>query len=254
MKIWLDDQLRDASDFEIDADGWPIGDGVFETIRTEGGKVYELARHMRRAGTAAKRFEIKLPSEDLIRESISALLISEPQDLGRLRLLFSKGRFVAVHQSYGEITEPAKLKIADNDEQISSISFKTFPYSHRTSLLEKAKSEGFDEIICINSTGDVTEGAVSNFLFHIDGEWVTTPLSAGVLPGVQRAIVIERCGVSVKSLTRSDLSKVTSVIVISSLKIALPAITIDNRDLTIDGQVGSFVAEIRAQTQSHSVG
>jgi len=66
--------------------------------------------------------------------------------------------------------------------------------------------------------------------------------------------VIERCGVSVKSLTRSDLSKVASVIVISSLKIALPAITIDNRDLTIDGQVGSFVAEIRAQTQSHSVG
>jgi len=150
MKIWLDDQLRDAGDIGIDADGWPIGDGVFETIRTEGGKVYELARHMRRAGTAAKRFEIKLPSEDLIREAISALLISEPHELGRLRLLFSKGRFVAVHQSYSEITEPAKLKIADSDEQISSISFKTFPYDHRTSLLAKAKSEGFDEIICIN--------------------------------------------------------------------------------------------------------
>ena len=248
MKIWLDDQLRDASDVEIDADGWPIGDGVFETIRTEGGKVYELARHMRRAGTAAKRFEIKLPSEDLIREAISTLLISEPHELGRLRLLFSKGRFVAVHQSYSEITKPANLKIADGDEQISSILFKTFPYIHRTSLLEKAKSEGFDEIICINSAGDVTEGAVSNFLFHIDGEWVTTPLSAGVLPGVQR------CGVSVKSLTKSDLSKVASVIVISSLKIALPAIAIDNRDLTIDGQVLSFVAKIRAQTQSHSVG
>jgi len=254
MKIWLDDQLRDAGDIEIDSDGWPIGEGVFETIRTEGGKVYELARHMRRAGTAAKRFEIKLPSEDLIRESISTLLIAEPHDLGRLRLLFSEDRYLAVHQSYSEITAPAKLKIADDDEKVSSISFKTFPYSHRTSILNKAKSEGFDEIICINSAGDVTEGAVSNFLFHVDGQWVTTPLSAGVLPGVQRAIVIERCGVSVKSLTRSDLSKVTSAIVISSLKIALPAKSIDHRDLMVDGQLLSLVSEIRAHTQSHSVG
>jgi branched-chain amino acid aminotransferase len=254
MKIWLDDQLRDSNEIEMDADGWPIGNGVFETIRTEGGKVYELARHMRRAGTAAKNFEIRLPSEDSIREAISALLTSEPQELGRLRLLFSKERFVAVHQSYSEITISAKLKTADVGERVTSISFKTFPYSHRTSLLHKAQSEGFDEIICINSGDEVTEGAVSNFIFHLNGDWVTTPLSAGVLPGVQRAIVIERCGVMVKSLARSDLSKVTSAIVISSLKIALPAQSIDDRDLAVDERVFSFMAQIRAQTQSHSVG
>ena len=254
MKIWLDDRICDASAIDIDVDGWPNGSGVFETIRTEAGEVFELGRHMRRAGTAAKEFGFALPSEDRIREAIALLLAAEPQEIGRLRLLFSQNRFIAVHQSYAEILNPARLKISDPENAIDSISFKTFPYDHRTSLLQQAQSEGFDEIICISENGTVTEGAVSNYIFLIDGQWVTTPLSAGVLPGVQRAIVIERCGVLVKSLKREDLASVKSAIVISSLKIALPASAIDGRDLSVDAGVNSFVSQIRAQTQSHSVG
>ena len=254
MKIWLDDRICESTEIEMDGDGWPVGEGVFETIRTEAGKVLELGRHMRRAGSAAKNFGQFLPGEELIRKAIVQLLDAEPHELGRLRLLFSKNRFVAVHQSYVEIVTPARLKIADEGHEIESIAFKTFPYNHRISLLQKAQSEGFDEIICVTPSGEVTEGAVSNFIFLIDGQWVTTPLSAGVLPGVERAIVIERCGVVVRSLTRSDLDRVISAIVISSLKIALLASAINDRELIIDEGVKSMAAQIRAQTQSHSVG
>lgn len=254
MKIWLNDRICESSEIAIDSDGWPIGSGVFETIRTENGQVYELARHMRRAGTAAKKFNLPLPGEELIRSAITQLLHAQPHSLGRLRLLFSVDSFVAVHQSYEEMTSPAKLKIADDSEQVTPISFKTFPYNHRTSLLQTAQSKGFDEVICISESGEVSEGAVSNFIFLFNGQWITTPLSAGVLPGVQRAIVIERCGVLVKSLKRADLASVKSAIVISSLKIALPASAIDGRDLLVDAEVNSLVSRIRAQTQSHSVG
>jgi branched-chain amino acid aminotransferase len=254
MKIWLNDQICDSQVIDLDSDGWPVGNGVFETIRTENGEVFELARHMRRAATAARNFEIKLPGEDQIRDAIAALLTAEPHQLGRLRLLFSKNWFVAVHQSYVEITEPAKLTVIDESRLVDPIAFKTFPYIHRTGLLQLAQREGFDEIICVNESGEITEGAVSNFLFLIDGQWVTTPLSAGVLPGVQRAITIERCGVTVQSLTRRDIERVDSAIVISSLKIGLAVASIDNRDLVFDEQCHSFLDEIRAQTHSHSVG
>jgi branched-chain amino acid aminotransferase len=209
---------------------------------------------MRRAASAAKNFEIKLPSEDQVRGAIDSLLKEAPHPLGRLRLLFSPDRFVAVHQSYSEITTPAKLKVINEEEIVDSVAFKTFPYNHRTELLESARSKGYDEIICVNEKGQITEGAVSNFLFHIGDKWVTTPLSAGVLPGVQRAIVIERCGVVVKSLNRSDIEKVKSAVVISSLKIGLAVAAIDNRELVIDTQCLSFIEQIRAQTHSHSVG
>jgi branched-chain amino acid aminotransferase len=254
MKIWLDNRICESTEIEMDGDGWPIGEGIFETIRTEAGKVFELGRHMRRAGSAAKNFGQSLPGEELIRNAIVQLLDAQPHEVGRLRLLFSKDRFVAVHQSYVEIVMPARLKIADEGNEISPIAFKTFPYGHRTSLLEQARSEGFDEIICVSQTGEVTEGAVSNFIFLIDGQWVTTPLSAGVLPGVQRAIVIERCGVVVRSLSRTDLDRITSAIVISSLKIALLATSINDRELVIDEGVQLMAAQIRTQTQSHSVG
>jgi branched-chain amino acid aminotransferase len=254
VKIWLNDQICDSQVIEIDADGWPIGSGVFETIRTENGEVFELARHMRRASTAARKFGIKLPGEEQVRDAISELLDAEPHDLGRLRLMFSKEWFVAVHQRYVEISAPAKLKVIDESRLVDPIAFKTFPYSHRIGLLQLAQREGFDEIICVNESGEITEGAVSNFLFRIDGRWVTTPLSAGVLPGVQRAIVIERCGVTVQSLTRADIELVDSAVVISSLKIGLAVASIDNRDLVFDQQSRSFLDQIRAQTHSHSIG
>lgn len=254
MKIWFNDRICDSQEIDIDFDGWPVGSGVFETIRTENGEVFELARHMRRAAKAAKHFEIKLPGEDQVRIAINALLAEEPHPLGRLRLLFSKEWFVAVHQSYVEITEPAKLTVLDESRLVDPIAFKTFPYTHRTGLLKLAQKNGFDEIICISESGEVTEGAVSNFLFLVDGHWVTTPLSAGVLPGVQRAIVIERCGVTVRSLMRNELERVKAAIVISSLKIGLAVASIDNRDLVFDEQCRSFLDQIRAQTHSHSVG
>ena len=254
MKIWFNDRICDSQEIDIDFDGWPVGSGVFETIRTENGEVFELARHMRRAAKAAKHFEIKLPGEDQVRIAINALLAEEPHQLGRLRLLFSKDWFVAVHQSYVEITEPAKLTVLDESRLVDPIAFKTFPYTHRTGLLKLAQKNGFDEIICISESGEVTEGAVSNFLFLVDGQWVTTPLSAGVLPGVQRAIVIERCGVTVRSLMRNEMERVKAAIVISSLKIGLAVASIDNRDLVFDEQCRSFLDQIRAQTHSHSVG
>ncbi len=254
MKIWFNDRICDSQEIDIDFDGWPVGSGVFETIRTENGEVFELARHMRRAAKAAKHFEIKLPGEDQVRIAINALLAEEPHPLGRLRLLFSKDWFVAVHQSYVEITEPAKLTVLDESRLVDPIAFKTFPYTHRTGLLKLAQKNGFDEIICISESGEVTEGAVSNFLFLVDGQWVTTPLSAGVLPGVQRAIVIERCGVTVRSLMRNEMERVKAAIVISSLKIGLAVASIDNRDLVFDEQCRSFLDQIRAQTHSHSVG
>jgi len=254
MQIWLNGQLIDSAAADVSVGGWPSGVGVFETIRTQDGEIFELVRHMRRALEAATAKGFSLPSEEVVRTGIRSLLISEPHTIGRLRLLFSKGRFIAVHQGYEDITKPAKLAVVADSEIVESISIKTFPYEHRLVLLEQAQQSGFDEIICINEGGEVSEGAVSNFLFRIDGNWITTPLSSGVLPGIQRGIVIERCGVSVKQLFKSELEKVDAAFVISSLKIALSVAAIAGKSLQIDEDCKALAANIWANTYRHSVG
>lgn len=254
MQIWFNGQLTDSVAADVNVDGWPSGEGVFETIRTQEGEVFELGRHMRRALEAATAKGFSLPNEEVIRTGIHSLITAEPQRIGRLRLLFSKGRFIAVHQNYEDITKPARLDVVADSEIVESISLKTYPYEHRLVLLEQAQQSGFDEIICVNESGEVTEGAVSNFLFRIDGKWVTTPLSSGVLPGIQRGIVIERCGVAVKQIFKSGLEKVDAAFVISSLKIALSVASIAGKSLQIDGDCKALAANIWANTHKHSVG
>lgn len=254
MQIWLNDCLVDAASAGVDLDGWPDGEGIFETIKTENGEIFELGRHMRRAIDAAVQRKIKLPDEELIRTAISQLMLAESHAVGRLRLLFSHDRFVAVHQFYKDITEAAKLTLISDPSEVEGISIKTFPYQHRLALLAKAQALGFDEIICLNSDLEVTEGAVSNFIFRIDGKWVTPPLSSGVLPGVQRGIVIERCGVGVQLISRADLARADAAFVISSLKLALSVTVIDGRAMKFDEDCAAIEANIRAKTLKHSVG
>lgn len=254
MQIWLNSQLTDSAAADVSEGGWPSGEGVFETIRTQGGEVFELGRHMRRALDAATAKGFALPNEEVVRTGIHSLITAEPHAIGRLRLLFSKGGFIAVHQRYEDNTKPAKLAVVADSEIVESISLKTYPYEHRLVLLEQAQQSGFDEIICINKGGEVTEGSVSNFLFRIDGKWITTPLSSGVLPGIQRGIVIERCGVLVKQVLKSDLDRVDAAFVISSLKIAVTVAAISGKALQIDKDCTALAANIWANTHRHSVG
>ncbi len=89
MKIWVDNQLVEESSEYLDASKWPLGTGLFETLRTENGSVQLLARHMRRVIASARERAIRIPDEDLISQAIEELLGATPHDVGRLRLSFS---------------------------------------------------------------------------------------------------------------------------------------------------------------------
>ena len=66
-----------------------------------------------------------------------------------------------------------------------------------------------------------------------------------------RALVVEYCGVVVKSIEVADLSKVQSAFLLSSLRIAQPVLSIDARLLE---QSPEFGAEIEAMALRTSVG
>ena len=53
---------------------FPDGEGFFETLRTEEGKIAEFTRHMRRALTASRATGITMPGEETIRAEIAKAL------------------------------------------------------------------------------------------------------------------------------------------------------------------------------------
>jgi len=250
MKIWVNDGLVDSSAY-LQANNWPLGSGLFETLRTENGSPQFLARHMRRVLASARELSIPIPSEDVISQAIETLLVATPHEIGKLRLSFSTERFIATHEVYEEQRAPFKAIVGQNVGMTSGRQHKTFPYEARMDLLQAAIAVGCDEVILIDAEDRVLEGAVSNFAFRIDSQWRTTPITAGILPGVLRAVAIEECGVVVKDLTRADVSRCEAAIVMSSLKIARPVVSIDGRVLVIDSDVSDIYSKLRQFATTH---
>ena len=245
MKIWVDDALVESSREFISADGWPVGSGLFETIRTESLRPQLLSRHMRRVLLSARELSLSLPGEDHILDAIDQLLSAEPHPIGRLRLSFSKSHFIATHELYKDVQNAMKVRTHHIDSQASSRKHKTFPYSDNLQLLSQAKSEGFDEVIVIDSLGRVTEGAVSNFAFRIKGEWITPPITSGILPGVIRALAIERCDVVVRDIYERDLGDCEGAFAMSSLKIAGQVHSLNEKALSINNDTEQICSKLR---------
>ena len=251
MKFWVNSGLVEDSSGYLDANNWPLGTGLFETLRTENGSVQLLSRHMRRVISSARELSIPIPNEDVISQAIGQLLVATPHELGKLRLSFSIERFMATHEKYVDDNVSFTVMLGQNVGMPSGRQHKVFPYEARMDLLQSAMTVGCDEVILMDAEDRVLEGAVSNFAFRIAGQWRTTPITAGILPGVLRAVAIEECGVVVKDLTRADVSRCEAAIVMSSLKIARPVASIDGRDLVIDSDVSDICSKLRQFATTH---
>ena len=252
MRVIHNGALVPIEESECNDKGWMMGNGVFETIKTVENKPWALSRHMRRAVASAQQLGLQIPTEDLVRNSVENLLDTQQHAHGLLRLSFGKnGNWSAVHLAYEPVMHGAKLLTYDKEIVVQGQPIKSYPYTHRLKILEAIKLLGADEAIVCNDKGKICEGSVTNLLLRIDDKWVTPPISDGVLPGVMRALVIEYCGVSVRSIDRSEISRVQSAFLLSSLRIAQPVTAIDGREVE---QSAEFLAEIEAMALRTSVG
>jgi len=237
---------------ELDTYGFPKGSGIFETIKSVDGNLVSLNRHMRRAANSARELGIVIPGEEVIRQEIIRVLADNPFPVGRLRICFGNDLFTVTHDEYLERTEPVNVNFYS--ETVIGSQHKLFPYDFRFSIIEAARNEGFDDSILFNARNEITESAVSNLVFLVDGEWITPPITAGLLPGVVRAIAIEQCAVQVRPIHVSEIPEVESAFLLSSLRIAQPISHIGDMKVKIGEASLELQARINAYSQPVSVG
>lgn len=252
MKISFNGAIVDIESVPCSPMGWLIGAGIFETIRTVNNLAYAFSRHIDRARKSAVIKDLEMPDTVLIESAVNQLLRTEPQDDGLLRISFdANGSWSAVHLPYEPSTKSAKVRIHSQALVSHGETIKSYPYSDRLAILDEAKLLGYDEAIVTNTEGFICEGAVSNIIFLIDGEWITPPTSDGVLPGIMRGLVLDYCDVKVAPLAISRINDVESAILLSSLRIAQPIESIDGRTLSLSQATSD---EIHAMAVLHSVG
>ena len=93
-----------------------------------------------------------------------------------------------------------------------------------------AEARGGFDMLFFNERGELTEGGRSNVFVKLDGQWYTPPLSAGLLPGVMRQVLLEDPAMQARerTLTQADLLRAEAIIVCNALRGALPARIIQN--------------------------
>jgi para-aminobenzoate synthetase/4-amino-4-deoxychorismate lyase len=85
---------------------------------------------------------------------------------------------------------------------------------------ERRRAERPDlfDVVLLNAEGEVTETTIGNLVVEIDGERLTPPLDAGLLPGVFRAHLLARGEVRERSLRPPDLSRARRIWLVNALR------------------------------------
>jgi branched-chain amino acid aminotransferase len=225
VTIWLDGRLvTDETGIATATDrGLLLGDGLFETIKVIGGRAIFLPEHLARLCVSAR--EMALPIDRAqIREGISTLLDAvETGETGTLRLTVTRGpaprglapvptgdqrpRLFMTYAPNAVTAEGAagadRLLLAPHVRASGAPTsrMKTLSYADNLMVRAWALREKAADAVFLNEHGQVTSTTMANLFVEMDEGFATPPLSAGLLPGVVREVLIRRApqhGVAVK--------------------------------------------------------
>ncbi|MDT0308817.1 aminodeoxychorismate lyase [Streptomyces sp. DSM 44917] len=247
--IWLDGELRDPDSARISVfdHGLVVGDGVFETVKTEGGRPFALTRHLERLAASAAGLGLPAPDPDEVRRGCAAVLEAVPLPLGRLRITYTGG-VAPLGSDRGPVALPT-LVIAHaetprrpdttavitvpwtRNERGALTGLKTTSYAENVLALARARQEAASEALFANTAGRLCEGTGTNVFVVLGGELHTPPLSSGCLAGITRALVVEWTGARETDLPLECLAEAEEIFLTSSTRDVQAVRRVDGREL-----------------------
>jgi para-aminobenzoate synthetase/4-amino-4-deoxychorismate lyase len=94
---------------------------------------------------------------------------------------------------------------------------------HKTTLRDFYDSElqvqpDCDDILFYNERGEITESTIANVVVELDGQFVTPPITAGVLAGTFRNALISNGEIEEQTIKIEDLKRVSQIFLINSVR------------------------------------
>ncbi|MFI6652311.1 aminotransferase class IV [Streptomyces sp. NPDC050529] len=248
MKIWVNGRLRAADDARVSVldHGLTVGDGIFETVRTDGGRPFALTRHLDRLTRSALGLGLPAPDLDVVRRACAAVIEANPAALGRLRITYTGGisplgsdRGTAgpgLVVALGEVTRrPDTTAVITvpwtRNERGALTGLKTTSYAENVVALARAHERGASEALFANTVGRLCEGTGSNVFVVLDGQLHTPPVASGCLAGITRALAVEWAGAQETDLPFDVLDRAEEIFLTSTLRDIQAVHRVDGREL-----------------------
>ncbi len=277
---WVDGQVLPLAEASISlaAHGLNYGTGCFEGIRGYWQEAHQelyalkVLEHYQRFSRSARLLRIELPAgPEQMAESTCALLrrLDVHRDVYIRPLAIKASRtikvglrplrdLVAVYTTpLGDYVPLAGLaaqvsswrRIPDN--AIPSRAKTTGSYVNASLALDQAKSDGYDEAILLDQGGHVAEASAANLFMVRSGRLITPPVSADILEGITRQMVIDLAlafGIpcAERQVDRTELYMADELF-LTGTGVQVAAVTSVDRRPVGDGAVGPLTSRLQEQ-------
>jgi para-aminobenzoate synthetase / 4-amino-4-deoxychorismate lyase len=117
-------------------------------------------------------------------------------------------------------SEPEVVRVSLDDVPQDPRDVILFHKTSRRQRYEEARRRhpDADDVVLIKDRGEVTESTIANLAARIDGNWVTPPIEAGLLPGIGRAVALEEGSLTEAPVTIEDLRSSQELALISDAR------------------------------------
>lgn len=247
------------------------GDGIFETIGAFDGRPMNVGPHLARLARSAEMLELPAPDQDVLAQAVDAAIDSH-QSVPELsvRVMYTRGVEGSgtptcwIHAKASDDWTPyrAGMKVAVLDRGLPTTApatspwllqgAKTLSYAVNMAAVREAKRRGAADALFVASDGFVLEGPTSTLLVRRGDEFLTTPVSAGVLPGTAVRTLFEHldgkdgASVAERLMTVEDVATSDGAWLLSSTRLAAPITHLDDAALPVDAELTAWFEEVLA--------
>jgi branched-chain amino acid aminotransferase len=261
LQIYINGALYDKEEAKISVydHGLLYGDGVFEGIRSYGGKVFRMDEHLDRLWNSAKAIILEIPMNkaEMAKAIYDTLEVNKIKD-GYIRVVVTRGAG-SLGLDPSRCSDPQVIIITDRislypDElykqglEIITVStvrnhpaalnprIKSLNYLNNILAKIEGVQAGCIEALMLNCKGEVAECTGDNIFIVRQGRLYTPPLDACILEGITRDVVIDlarQAGIVVLEtpLTKHDVYIADECFLTGTAAEVVPVVKVDSRTI-----------------------
>jgi branched-chain amino acid aminotransferase len=257
--VWLNDELIPVSQARVSVNdrGFLYGDGLFETLRGEAGRVQFLEEHLERLEASARALRLPFPGNTPWQGRLAQLLAANGLNRGpaRVKILLSRGeatgfglpadcRPTLVIWAQPYTPPPPEEYAAGWPVAVYPAGRSTFVGRHKSlnylfylAARQYALDRGAKEALVLEADGLVSEGAATSLVYLRQGRYYT-PASASALPGVTvtilgRGLAARGLALEPRPTTVAQLQEAEGLWLANSLMGLMPVAAVDGAPMAL---------------------
>lgn len=258
MIVWHQGALRPIEAVRIDPSdrGFLLADGLFETMRTRDGRILRLERHWRRLTDGARLLGIPVPlDEPGLAAAARELLLANGFARGDAVVRLTLGRgpgprglvppepstptLLLAAFPLPEDCPPARAVLITSvrrNEFSPASRIKSTACLDQILALREALAAGGEEAFLCNTAGRLVCASAANLFLVVEGRIWTPSATEGALPGVMRAVLLERARTAGSLVVEAEvprhlLARAEEIFTTNAIRGIRPIASVDGREL-----------------------